>query len=112
MLGNNADEFMTTPMPTSITTQSMNPNMQEMPAPRLTSRTGFLPGLAGQPPGFMPGFGAYVSSPSYAGTGAFDFKDPKTLMLLGGLGLGAYLLFFRKGKSAQRGPGRARAKTR
>lgn len=95
MLSNDADQFMTTPMPTSITTQAMNPNMQEMPAPRPTSRTGFLPGLAGQS-GFLPGFGAYVDAPAYAGTGAMDLKNPKTLMLIGAIGLGAYLMFFRK----------------
>lgn len=104
MLGNNADQFMTTPMATSITTQSTNPNMQEMPAPRPISRTSFIPGLGSSPAGFMPGFGSYVDAPSYSGTAGIDFKNPKTLMIAGAIGLGAYFLLFKKGKKgAKRG---------
>ncbi|NEN87916.1 MAG: hypothetical protein F6K48_02940 [Okeania sp. SIO3H1] len=96
MLGNHADQFMTSPMPTAITTQSANPNMQEMPAPRPTSRTGFMPGLGNA--SFLPGVGQYVDAPAYAGTGMLNLKDPKTLVFAGLAGLGIYMMFFRKPK--------------
>lgn len=104
MLGNNADQFMTTPMRTSITTQSNNPAQMEMPAPRPVARTNeFMWGMGGTDQSFLP-ISGYVDAPSYSGSAGFDLKDPKTLMIVGAIGLGAYLLLFKKGKKgAKRG---------
>src|SRR6056297_2339531 len=100
MLGNHADMFMTQPMPTAITTQSQQAINMEMPAPRPTSRVGveasFLPGIGSDPQGFMPGFGQYVSAPSYSGTAGL-LENKGTMLLIGGGLLAAYFLFVRKG---------------
>ena len=104
MLGNNADQFMTTPMRTSITTQSNNPAQMEMPAPRPVARTNeFMWGMGGTDQSFLP-ISGYVEAPNYSGSAGLDFKNPKTLMIAGAIGLGAYLLLF-KGKK-KRGSGR------
>lgn len=121
MLGNHADMFMNTPMPTAVTTQAQQAMNMEMPAPRPTTRVGanasFLPGIGNDPNSFMPGFGQYVTSPAYSGTaGLFGLPIPTPVLLVGG-GLLAYFLLFRKktgiagGRSVRRAsPGGARAK--
>lgn len=102
MLSNNADQFMTTPMPTSVTTQATRSARQEMPAPRATSRTGFLPGLGE----FLPGMNGYVSDQAYRGTGALNLADSR-LWLTAAAGLGLWMLL-RKPRRAT--AGRARRK--
>lgn len=92
MLGNHADMFMNTPMPTAITTQEQQAMNMEMPAPRPTSRVGV------DDSSFMPGFGQYVSAPAYSGTaGLGALGNPTNLLLIGGGLVAAYMLFFRKG---------------
>jgi hypothetical protein len=119
MLGNNADQFMTTPMMHSITTQEQRASQMEMPAPRPTAMASFIPGIgdASFLPGigdasFLPGIGNYVSAPAYAGTGFMDFGSPKNLLLLAGLGIGAFMLLGRKGKggSGSKGHGKVQYK--
>ncbi len=99
MLSNNADQFMTTPMPTSVTTQANLAAREEMPAPRATSRTQFLPGMAG-----MPGMNGYVTDQAYRGTGAINMGDPRVLLAAAGLAAGLWLMT-RKPKAT---PGRAK----
>jgi hypothetical protein len=61
MLGNDADKFFTTPMPTSITTQAAQAAAaREMPAPRPLSQSATVAVRANE---FMPGMGAEQVAP-------------------------------------------------
>lgn len=88
MLGNNADQFMTTSMPTSITTQARSASAQEMPAPRPTARVGAKYSM-------LPGMGDTYDNSMLPGMGAMA-GGAKNLVLLGAAGLGLWFLFLRK----------------
>lgn len=68
MLGNNADAFYMTPIPTSVTTQAAHASRKaEMPAPRpmnqsatvtaVERHSGYIPGLGMSPAEMLPGMG-------------------------------------------------------
>ncbi len=113
MLGNNADQFMTTPMPTSITTQARSASAREMPAPRPTARVGmensFLPGIGEGD--MLPGMG---ESDMLPGMGQMA-GGPRNLLLLGAAGLSLWFFFLRKparngGSRKKRGKTKRRGK--
>jgi len=107
MLGNNADDFMMKPMPTTVTTQASSAQA-EMPAPRDTSRVDqneMLPGMGEEPQAFrtptsqqemLPGMGAQDMLP---GMGNFDLKNPALWAVGGGL---AFLFLTKSGKKMRR----------
>jgi hypothetical protein len=70
MLGNQADAFFTTPMPTTVTTQAARAaGAPEMPAPRPLNASATKQAVVAAPvTGFMPGIGGYVGAPAYQGT--------------------------------------------
>lgn len=90
MLGNHADAFYLTPMPTRITSQAVNASRQEMPMPRPMNASAtrtvrnadFLPGLGNAD--FLPGLGA------------FDLRSPTTWVIGGVAIMGALWLLGRK----------------
>jgi len=109
MLGNHADQIMTTPMPVSVTTQqAQHSAATEMPAPRPTSRVGdssFLPGLGEDPTSgemtvvtrpqasFLPGLGQADMLPGMGNFGDM-IKNPAVIAI----GVSALLFLTKPGK--------------
>lgn len=111
MLGNHADQIMTTPMPHSVTTQpAQHSAATEMPAPRPTSRVGdssFLPGIGQDPTSgemtvvtpppaqtsMLPGMGSGEMLP-----GMGNFGDMLKNPMLIAAGIGAFLFLTKPGK--------------
>jgi hypothetical protein len=89
MLGNNADAFFTTPMPTTITTQAREASAGGMPSPRPLSQSATATAAV---PAFLPGIGAYVNAPSYAGVGGIvDTLKANWMLIAGVVAAGLFL---------------------